>query len=128
VIPRNILWVEDDEDIVLSVTPLLEKEGWNVHAFLSAQEAKAAVGDLRPDLIIMDIILESEHGYDVIKDLLSNPQLAAVPVIVFSSVRRKWAQTTATREDALLSEAAEFVDKSAGPKVLINTIHKYLDS
>ena len=123
---KKILWVEDSEDLTLSFQPNLEKEGWEVKTALSAEQGKSmAVAD-RPDLIIMDIIMAGEHGYEAIKDLLSNPQLSDVPIIVFSSLTRRWGETTASRQDALLSDAAEFVDKSAGIDALISTIHKHL--
>ncbi len=123
---KKILWVEDDEDIVLSLQPRLEKQGWEVQTAPSAEQAKTMVSSDKPDLIIMDIIMEGEHGYSAIEDLKANTALANEPIIVFSSVTHRWGETTATREDALLSEAVEFVDKSADPGVLIETIHKYL--
>ncbi len=123
---KKILWIDDDEDLTLSFRPPLEKEGWQVKTALSAERGKSMAATDRPDLIIMDIIMEREHGYEAIKDLLSNPQLSDVPVIVFSSLTRRWGETSATREDFLLSDAAEFVDKSAGIDVLISTICKYL--
>ncbi len=123
---KNILWVDDDEDLVLSFQPRLEKEGWELQTALSAEQAKNMVADYTPDLIIMDVIMEDEHGYSAIEELRNYPQLANVPIIVFSAVTHKWAETTATREDALLSDAAEFVDKTGGPEELIRTIHKYL--
>ena len=73
----------------------------------------------------MDIIMDGEHGYVAIKNLPGNPQLSDVPVIVFSSLTRGWGETTASRQDALLSDAAEFVDKSAGIDTLIRTIHEH---
>ena len=123
---KKILWVDDDQDLVLSLQPSLEKQGWQVQAAFSAEQAKTmAISDI-PDLIIMDIIMEGEHGYNAIEDLKSYPQLADVPIIVFSSVTHRWGETTATREDAILTEADEFVDKSARPDALIDTIRKYL--
>ncbi len=125
---EKILWVDDDEELTLSLQPNLEKEGWQVKTTLSAEQGKSLAVTDRPDLIIMDIIMGGEHGYKAIKDLLSNPQLSNVPVIVFSSLTQRWGETTASREDALLSDAAEFVDKSAGIDALINTIHKHLSN
>jgi len=123
---KKILWVDDDQDLVLSLQPSLEKQGWQVQAAFSAEQAKTmAISDI-PDLIIMDIIMGEEHGYNAIEDLKSYPQLANVPIIVFSSVTHRWGETTATREDAILTEADEFVDKSARPDALIDTIRKYL--
>ncbi|MHC4631433.1 MAG: response regulator [Planctomycetota bacterium] len=125
---EKILWVDDDEELTLSLQPNLEKEGWQVKTSLSAEQGKSMAVTDKPDLIIMDIIMGGEHGYNAIKDLLSNPQLSNVPVIVFSSLTQRWGETTASREDALLSDAAEFVDKSAGIDALISTIHKHLSN
>ncbi|MHC4068152.1 MAG: response regulator [Planctomycetota bacterium] len=123
---KKILWVDDDEDLVLSFQPSLEKEGWEVQTAFSAEQAKTVVSDYRPDLVIMDIIMGGQHGYSAIEDFKSDPKLAGVPIIVFSSVTQRWDETTATREDALLSDALDFVDKSATPDTLIQAIHKYL--
>ncbi len=102
----------------------MEQEGWDVRPVSSAEEAKTAAANDRPDLIVMDIIMGGEHGYSAIEELKSNPQLRSVPVIVFSGVTHRWSETTATREDALLSEAVEFVDKTDEPDVLIRTIRR----
>ncbi len=123
---KKILWVDDDEDLTLSFRPSLEKEGWQVKTASSAEEGKNIAVIDRPDLIIMDIIMEDEHGYKAIKDLTSNPQLANIPVIVFTSLTQRWDETTASRDDALRSDADEFIDKSVGIDVLISTIRRYL--
>ena len=123
---KKILWVEDDEDFILSLKPIMEKEGWDVQSVSSAEQAKSVAVNYNPDIIIMDIIMEGEHGYSAIEDLKSNPEIKDIPVIIFSSVTHRWSKTTATREDALLSEAAEFVDKTSGLNELICTIRKYL--
>jgi twitching motility two-component system response regulator PilH len=123
---KKLLLVDDDEDLVLSIQPSLEKEGWEVHTSFSAEQAKTMAVNNKPDLIVMDIIMEGEHGYSAIEELMSNPQFENVPVIVFSSLTHRWDETTATREDALLSDAAEFVDKSDGADALVRVIRKHL--
>ena len=70
--------------------------------------------------------MEGEHGYSAIEEFKGSTGLENVPIIVFSSVTHRWSETTATREDALLSDAVEFVDKSAGIDELISTIHEHL--
>ncbi|MHC4397223.1 MAG: response regulator [Planctomycetota bacterium] len=127
-VTKTILWVDDDEDLVVSSQPSLEKEGWQVKVAFSAEQAETMVANEKLDLIIMDIIMDGEHGYNAIEELRSNSQLENVPIIVFSSVTHRWGETTATQEDAILSQADEFVDKSARLDKLIDTIHKYLDT
>ena len=123
---KKILWVDDDEDLTLSLRPSLEKEGWQVKTAASAEEGKNMAASDKPDLIVMDIIMEDEHGYKAIKGLRTSPALADVPIIVFSSLTRRWGETTASLEDALLSNVEEFIDKSAGIEGLISTIRKHI--
>lgn len=125
-VSKKILWVEDDEDIVKAYRPIFVSRGWEIISAPSAEKGKTMAKLLKPDLIIMDIIMAGEHGYAAIEDIKEEPNLKEVPIIVYSGVMNKWNQTTATREDAILSEACEFVDKSEKPEVLLKTIDKYL--
>ena len=123
---KKLLLVDDDQDLVLSIQPSLEKDGWEVRTSFPAEQAKTMAVNNKPDLIVMDIIMEGEHGYSAIEDLMSNPQFENVSVIVFSSVTHRWDETLATREDAFLSDAAEFIDRSDGTDALVRVIHRHL--
>jgi CheY-like chemotaxis protein len=127
---KQILWVEDDQDLVMSFKERFEREGWILEAAFSPEEAKAVGAKVQPDLIIMDVIMDADaqHGYSVIESLRGYPHLTSVPIIVFTSLPDRWGETSATREDFLSSDAAEFVDKSGGPDALIETIRKYLST
>ncbi len=72
---KKILWVDDDENLTLSLRPSLEKEGWQVKIAYSAEQGKSKAVTDRADLVIMDIIMEGEHGYKAIEELTSNPQV-----------------------------------------------------
>ena len=124
---KKILWIEDEEEFISAFKPHFTSRGWQVLSAFSAEKGKVLALQLKPDLIIMDIIMAGEHGYAAIEDLKSESSLENVPIIVFSGVTHRWGETTATREDGLLAEACEFVDKSEKPDVLLNTISKYLN-
>ena len=123
---KNILWVDDDEDLQVSIKPLMEAQGWDVRTALSAEEGKTLAAKVKPDLIIMDVIMGGEHGFQAVEEIKDNPQLADVPVIMCSSVRHNCGRTTATRDDAVMTAAEDFVDKSVAPRELIEAIRKYL--
>lgn len=124
---KKILWVEDDEEIISAFKPLLESQQWEMFSASSAEKGKAMAGQVNPDLIIMDIIMAGEHGYAAIEDFKKEAGLENVPIIVFSGITRRWGETTASLQDALVTEACEFVDKAEKPEALINTISKYLN-
>ncbi len=124
---KKIVWVEDDDEIISAFKPRIESQGWELVSASSAEEGKSLALEAKPDLIIMDIIMAGEHGYAAIEELKSESSLANVPIIVFTSVTRRWSETTATRADGLLTEADEFVDKLEKPDVLLGAISKYLN-
>jgi DNA-binding response OmpR family regulator len=124
---KKIVWVEDDDDIISAFRPRIESQGWELVSASSAEKGKSLALEVKPDLIIMDIIMAGEHGYAAIEELKSESSLANVPIIVFTSVTHRWSETTATRADGLLTEADEFVDKLEKPDVLLGAISKYLN-
>jgi len=123
---KKIVWVEDDEEVISAFKPHFEKQGWEILSASSAEQGKALARKVKPDLIIMDIIMAGQHGYAAIKDLKSESALVDVPIIVFTGITRRWGETTASRQDALLTEADEFVDKGEKPDVLLSTVRRYL--
>lgn len=125
---KKIVWVEDDNEVILAFEPHFKAQGWEVLPASSAEQGKALAREAKPDLIIMDVVMEGEHGYAALKDLRSQPSLANRPMIVFSGVSQKWGETKASRLDALLTEADDFVDKSEKPEVLLETVKRHLQT
>jgi DNA-binding NtrC family response regulator len=123
---KKILWIDDDPDLLASLEPLLTMEGWEVQTANSAEEGKEKAVQYKPDLIIMDVIMGGEHGFDAVEDMKASENLSDIPIILYSSVSQRWGQTTATREDAMTTEAAAFVDKSKDPQILVDTVRKFL--
>jgi DNA-binding response OmpR family regulator len=123
---KKIVWIEDDEDVISAFKTLFANQGWEVLSASSAEKGKVLALEVKPDLIIMDIIMGGEHGYAAIEDIKSKSALASVPIVIFSGATHRWGETTASRLDGLLTEADEFVDKSEKPDVLVSTISKYL--
>jgi len=126
--PKQILWIDDDEDYVAALSPRLRREGWRVCFARSAEEGMAKATEQQPDLILMDVIMGGEHGFAATERLKAHQDLCNVPVLILSAVNSKWAQTAATREDALLTEANEFIDKSDAVDALIPAIRRHLAS
>jgi len=125
---KTIIWIEDDQDIITAFQPHFEKRGWQILSASSAEQGKALIQQEKPDLIIMDIIMAGEHGYAAIKDLKDEPDLADVPIVIYSGVTHRWGETTASRLDAVLTEADAFVDKSEKPDVLLNAVRQQLET
>ncbi len=86
---RTILLVEDDPDVRDSLQDILEDEGFDV---VPASNGKQAIDFLtlneprRADLVILDLLMPMVSGWEVLRYMTAEPQLAGVPVIVLSAV------------------------------------------
>ena len=82
---KNILVVEDEEDILELITYNLTREGYKVKGVMSGEEAiEAAIPD-RIDLILLDIMLPGTDGLDVCRRLKGDAKTAAIPIIMVSA-------------------------------------------
>ena len=86
----KIVIIDDDDDYRLSTRALLEGEGYEVVEARSGQEGLAAIRQHRPDLIVLDIIMESlTTGYSVnqaVKFVPEFRELGPIPILMVSAV------------------------------------------
>ena len=76
--PGDILIVEDDENLRLALQDNLEAEGYRTAAVATGEEALAATGDRRFELLILDIMLPGIDGYSLCEQLRANHVDAAI--------------------------------------------------
>ncbi len=81
-----VLVVDDDEWIRVSVRAVLEEQGFQVVTAASGVEALATATRLKPDLIILDVLLPDRNGWTVFRVLRSRPEFALVPVIFLTAL------------------------------------------
>ena len=82
---KQILVVEDEEDILELVSFNLKKEGYQVKGVTSGEEALQEVRREVPSLIILDLMLPGVDGFDVCKSLRNDFRTKAVPVIMLTA-------------------------------------------
>lgn len=82
---KRICVVEDDESIRALLLAALSAEGYQVNGYSSAEEALAALSELRPDLILFDIMLEGMDGVTALKLVRRNPVFSATKVILLTA-------------------------------------------
>lgn len=93
---RKILIADDSNTERLNLQRILEAAGYQVIVAHSGNEAKVLAEQQRPDLIMLDIIMEDGDGYQACRGIKRNPVTQTIPVIMVSSksnpVDKQWAQ------------------------------------
>jgi len=107
----KILMVDDDLDFVEATKIMLENKSYQVVTACNGQEGLEKVEQERPDLIILDVMMPKKHGFEMCKELKSNPQYAQIPVLLLTAVGQNIPLSTYTVEMGLHTEADDYAEK-----------------
>ena len=118
---KTILIVEDEPNIMKFASRVLELEGYQILEAWDADEGLAAIRKNHIDLILLDLMLPGTDGWEVLRQLKNDPQVSAIPVVVFTA-----AVELPNQERALSMGAAEFLMKPLSSTKLKETVHDTL--
>jgi DNA-binding response OmpR family regulator len=82
---KKILLIEDDADLFSLLKYNLEKEGFSLTGLQTGKGAIELGRQVRPDLILLDIMLPDSDGLDICKGIRKDPELATTPIIFLTA-------------------------------------------
>ena len=92
----RILIIDDQPESTRLLTQLLDEQGhYRVFSAHNGSEGVALVARRRPDLVILDLRMPEMDGFAVLDELRSNPETAAIPVLVVTGDTLMQASRTA---------------------------------
>jgi len=125
---KTILIVDDDSDFVDCIRMLLEGAGFEVDSASSAKECMLALQSKTPDLILLDIMMETlVSGLHVGYDLRTNPKFKHIPIVMLSAITEETGFDVAAEKDSEYVAADEFLNKPVKPAELLATVNRLLE-
>lgn len=85
--PRRVVIVEDEPEIAELVAEVLRDQGYRALCCDGAT-ALARMGEARPDVVVLDLMMAPVSGWDVARAMREHPALGDVPVVVASAAAR----------------------------------------
>lgn len=79
-----IMVVDDEPDIVYLVSKMLKKEGFDVMEAYNGEEALEKIGEKKPDLILLDVMMPGIDGWETSKKIKSNPEHSLIPIAMLT--------------------------------------------
>ena len=119
--PKRILIVDDEQDLVDLLSLRLESAGYTVDVAYDGEEGLKMALASKPDLILLDVLMPKLDGYQVCRELRKNPATMKVPVIFLSAHARE-----ADRHKGLEAGGNDYIAKPFEPSELIQTIRRHL--
>lgn len=86
---KRILVVDDELDMRTFLSTLLETSGYKPLVATDGLEGMKMARDLKPELIILDVMMPKEGGVQMYRELKTDDQLKHIPVIMLSAVAKK---------------------------------------
>ncbi|MFP4022455.1 MAG: PleD family two-component system response regulator [Candidatus Paceibacterota bacterium] len=87
---KRILIVEDDKLLREMMSRKLEREDeYDVYVVVDGSEAESKIQELKPDVILLDLILPGTNGFEILESIKQNDDLKDIPVIVLSNLGQK---------------------------------------
>ena len=125
---QKILIIDDDPDVVLALRMPLESAGYEVSDAHSQESGLKAVDQIKPDLIILDVMMDTHTAGFQLAQKLHGPAAKeahkAIPILMLTAVHQTTPLRFSPDEDYLPVDG--FIEKPIDPKRLIAEIKKLL--
>jgi DNA-binding response OmpR family regulator len=83
---KTILVIEDDKFLRDLISKKLLKENYNVVEAVDGEEGLKKIKEIKPDLVLLDLILPGMDGFEVLAQVKDDPTLNQIPVIILSNL------------------------------------------
>ena len=86
---KSVLVVDDELDVRTFIATLLESNGYRPMVAENGEQGIAKVREKKPALITLDVMMPKESGIKMYREIKTDPDLAAIPVLVISGLAKK---------------------------------------
>lgn len=97
---RKILLVDDSKTELHYMSDLLGKRGYQVRTAENGEDAMRRLAEEKPDLILMDVVMPGQNGFQLTRAITRDPRFADVPVIMCTSKNQETDKVWGMRQGA----------------------------
>jgi len=123
----KILIIDDDPDYVEAIKAILESKSYKVAAAYNRNDGMKKIDSEKPDLIILDIMMEKmDDGFTICYKLKHDPELKKIPVLSVSAITEKTGLKFSPETDGEYFEADDYVVKPVKADDLLERVERLL--
>jgi twitching motility two-component system response regulator PilH len=97
---HKVLVVDDSKTEIMFMTDLLVKHGFAVRSAENAEDAFRKLAEEKPDLILMDVVMPGQNGFQLTRAISRDPQFSDVPIIMCTSKNQETDRVWGMRQGA----------------------------
>jgi CheY-like chemotaxis protein len=126
------IWIiDDDEDIALSLSGILKKDGHDISVRDTTEGAVAALVKAKPDLLILDVMFPESPvaGFDLARQVRQRREIKDLPIVLLTGLNQEFPMEFSRKDiDPSWMPVQDFVEKPVTEKKLLSVVHKLLKS
>lgn len=96
----KVLIVDDSKTETMFLSDLLRRNGFAVRSANNADEALARLQEDRPDLILMDVVMPGQNGFQLTRSIHRTPEYTEIPIILCTSKNQETDKVWGMRQGA----------------------------
>jgi twitching motility two-component system response regulator PilH len=97
---HNILIVDDSKTELMFLSEMLKKAGYAVNTAENAEDARRQIEQAKPDLILLDVVMPGQNGFQFTRSLMRDPRYAEMPIILCTSKNQETDRVWGLRQGA----------------------------
>ena len=97
---RKVLVVDDSKTELMFLSDMLQKQGLQVRTAENGEEALRSLAEDRPDLILMDVVMPGQNGFQLTRAITRDPLYADLPIIMCTSKNQETDRVWGMRQGA----------------------------
>ena len=108
---KTVLVVDDDPDLVETVSMKLESLNYRIAKAYDGVEAWEKIREERPDLVLLDVMMPKKNGYELCDEIKKDPAYKGIAVALLTAVGEAVRTTSYTHRDGKTTLADDFIEK-----------------
>ena len=128
---NKILIIDDDDDLVITFRLPLEAHGYQVFRAANRQEGLQKMKEVKPDLILLDVMMDSMTAGFELSRTIRNPDPASeyaayreIPIVMITAIRATASLRFASDKAQLPVD--DFIEKPIAPEVLLSKVREHI--
>lgn len=118
----RVVCIEDEPEMIDLIELILNRRNFELVGAVGGREGIETVTRLKPDLVLLDLMMPDVDGWEVYQQMKADPELKSIPVIVVTAK----AQSIDKVLGLHIAKVDDYVTKPFGPQELLTSVNKVL--
>ena len=121
---KTVVCIEDEQEMIELVKLILSRQKIEVHGALGGREGLERIAELKPDLVLLDLMMPEMDGWEVYQKMKASEEMRDIPVIVVTAK----AQSIDRVLGLHIARVDDYITKPFGPQDLLNSVQRVLEA